>query len=61
MLMMLGMVGLIVISNLIKYKNLHSFTFACKLLLFFFVFGALHYLLDLTIGTGWIFQNIKFY
>jgi hypothetical protein len=61
MLMMLGMLGLIIISNIIKYKNQISFTFAIKLLLFFFVFGAGHYILDLTIGTGWIFQNIKFY
>jgi hypothetical protein len=59
MLMMLGMIGLIIISNIIKYKNIASFTFALKLLLFFFVFGAGHYLLDLTVGTGWIFQNIK--
>lgn len=61
MLMMLGMLGLIIIFNMIKYKNLQSFTFACKLLLFFFASGVLHYILDLTIGTGWIFQNIKFY
>lgn len=28
---------------------------------FFLVFGGLHYVLDVTIGTGWIFQEVKFY
>lgn len=27
----------------------------------FLVFGGLHYLLDVMIGTGWIFQEVKFY
>lgn len=27
----------------------------------FLLFGGLHYILDLTIGTGWIFQEVKFY
>lgn len=27
----------------------------------FLLCGALHYLLDVSIGTGWIFQEVKFY
>jgi hypothetical protein len=27
----------------------------------FLIFGALHYVLDVLIGTGWIFQEVKFY
>lgn len=41
----------------IKYR---FFTFS-KILIVFFFTGGFHYLLDIFIGTGWIFQNIKFY
>ena len=42
--------------NLIKKLKLTSIA-----LLFALAFGAIHYIIDIIWGTGWIFQEIKFY
>lgn len=38
-----------------------KFMYSALTVFLLLVFGGIHYVLDVAIGTGWIFQDIKFY
>lgn len=45
------------IKNSIKKKFINSFIITAIIMLM----GGIHYVMDVLFGTGWIFQNIKYY
>ena len=61
----LGMMLMCILLGLIFFFLKGSFgtrmNLSISLLLGFLPFGALHYLLDVFYGTGWLFKDIKFF
>lgn len=55
-IMQIGILFLFTDGNILtKLKKTSQITF------FMLIFGGIHYLIDIFSGTGWIFQDIKFY
>ncbi|GIV26459.1 MAG: hypothetical protein KatS3mg027_0273 [Bacteroidia bacterium] len=59
------LLSFIIMISLILSVQKGSFLLKIKRIVFIFLvsilFGGVHYLLDIFLGTGWLFQSIKFY